>query len=314
MTASWCSATTLAYEGEHMKKATRIGWIGAGRMGVPMAGFLLQAGYPLAVYSRTAASRQKLVTLGAREARDVTDCVHEAQVVFSSVSDDDALRAIALGPKGVLANAGSETVFADTSTVSSEVSEEIADEAERAGVAYLRLPISGNSASARKGEVTVMASGPAAAWETVRPLVETFSKNQVYLGEGEQARVMKLVVNALIVNLAQTIAEALALGRKAGLDWDVMLDTLAESTLASPWLKIKIAALKKHDYAATMSARLILKDIDLMLGAARTHDVPMPITANTRQLMQILVGEGYGEEDYMASVKLLARQSGMSEQ
>ncbi len=296
-----------------MTQTTRIGWIGAGRMGVPMAGFLLQAGYPLAVYSRTAASRAKLVKLGAREASDVKDCVSGAQVVFSSVSDDTALRDIALGPNGVLANAAAGTVFAETSTVSSEVSELVALEAQRAGVSYLRMPISGNAASARKGDVTVMVSGPVAAWEKVQPLVETFSKSQVYLGDAEQARVMKLVVNALVVNLAQTIAEALALGSKAGLDWDVMLDTLAQSTLASPWLKIKIAALKKHDYEATMSARLILKDIDLMLAAARSHEVPMPLTANTRQLMQVLVGEGFGEEDYMAAVKLAARQAGASE-
>ncbi len=296
-----------------MTQTTRIGWIGAGRMGVPMAGFLLQAGYPLAVYSRTAASRAKLVKLGAREASDVRDCVNDVQVVFSSVSDDAALRDIALGPNGVLANAAAGTVFAETSTVSSEVSELVALEAQRAGISYLRMPISGNAASARKGDVTVMVSGPVAAWEKVQPLVETFSKSQVYLGDAEQARVMKLVVNALVVNLAQTIAEALALGSKAGLDWEVMLDTLAQSTLASPWLKIKIAALKKHDYEATMSARLILKDIDLMLAAARSHEVPMPLTANTRQLMQVLVGEGFGEEDYMAAVKLAARQAGASE-
>ncbi len=296
-----------------MTQTTRIGWIGAGRMGVPMAGFLLQAGYPLAVYSRTAASRAKLVKLGAREASDVKDCVSGAQVVFSSVSDDTALRDIALGPNGVLANAAAGTVFAETSTVSSEVSELVAFEAQRAGVSYLRMPISGNAASARKGDVTVMVSGPVAAWEKVQPLVETFSKSQVYLGDAEQARVMKLVVNALVVNLAQTIAEALALGSKAGLDWDVMLDTLAQSTLASPWLKIKIAALKKHDYEATMSARLILKDIDLMLAAARSHEVPMPLTANTRQLMQVLVGEGFGEDDYMAAVKLAARQAGVND-
>ena len=296
-----------------MTQTTRIGWIGAGRMGVPMAGFLLQAGYPLAVYSRTAASRGKLVKLGAHEASDVADCVSGAQVVFSSVSDDAALRDIALGPNGVLANAAPDTVFAETSTVSSEVSEQVATEAQRAGIAYLRMPISGNAASARKGDVTVMISGPAGAWEKVRPLVEAFSKNQVYLGDGEQARIMKLVVNALVVNLAQTIAEALALGSKAGLDWNAMLDTLEQSTLASPWLKVKIAALRKHDYEATMSARLILKDIDLMLAAARSNDVPMPLTANTRQLMQVLVGEGFGEEDYMAAVKLAARQAGVSE-
>lgn len=294
-----------------METTLRIGWIGAGRMGLAMAGFLLKAGFPLAVYSRTHASREKLVLLGAHEAENVSDCVRNADVVFSSISDDAALRTIALGPQGVLANASPQSVFVDTSTVSCEVSGEIGAEAQRAGIAYLRMPISGNAASARKGEVTVLVSGPKGAFEKVRPLVATFSKAQIYLGEGEQARVMKLVVNALVVNLAQSLAEALALGRKAGLDWDAMLDTLAQSTIASPWLTMKIAALKQHDYNATMSARMILKDLDLMLATARTYEVPMPLTAVTRQLMQSLVGEGFGEEDFMAVVKLAARQAGL---
>jgi 3-hydroxyisobutyrate dehydrogenase-like beta-hydroxyacid dehydrogenase len=281
-------------------------------MGVPMAGFLLDAGFELAIFSRTPSSRQKLVARGAREASSVADCARGADVVFSCVSDDKALRDIALGPQGVLANARPATIFADTSTVSSEVSEEIAAAAQLVGIAYLRMPISGNAASARKGEVTVLVSGPKPSFEKIRPLLVKFSKAQVYLGEGEQARVMKLVANCLVVNLAQSCAEALAMGRKAGLDWDVMLDTLAESTIASPWLKVKIVALKQHDYSATMSAHLILKDIDLMLATARTHEVPMPLTAVTRQLMQVLVGEGLGEEDYMAAVKLAARQAGLS--
>ena len=294
-----------------MARTTRIAWIGAGRMGVPMAGFLIEAGHALTVYSRTPGSRQKLVALGAREAGNVAECVSGAEVVFSSVSDDAALRVIALGPQGVLANSAPGTIFVETSTVSLEVARELGEEAKRLGIAYLRAPISGNAASARTRDLTVLVSGPASAVEQVRPLLATFSKAQIYLGDAGQALVMKLVVNALVVNQAQTLAEALALGRKAGLDWDAMLDTLAQSTVASPWLKVKIVALKKHDYSATMNARLILKDIDLMLAEARNHEVSMPLTAATRQLMQVLVGEGFGEEDYMAAIKLAARQAGL---
>lgn len=166
-----------------MPTKTRIGWIGAGRMGVAMSGFLLEAGFPLAVYSRTAASRQKLVALGARDTQSVADCMRGAEVVFSSVSDDAALRAIALGPDGVLANAGPGTIFVETSTVSSDVSGEVAAEAERIGIAYLRAPISGNAASARTRDITVLVSGTQSAWEKVKPLVAMFSKSQVYLGE-----------------------------------------------------------------------------------------------------------------------------------
>ena len=217
-----------------------IGWIGAGRMGAAMAGFILAAGYPVLVCSRTAASRQKLVARGAREAANPAECARAADVVFSSIPDDAVLRAIALGPEGVIANVRPGAIFVDTSTVSVEVSAEVAREADKRGVPYLRVPISGNAASALRGEVTALVSGPQSAWDAVKPVVQAFSNAQVYLGAGDEARVMKLVVNALVVNFAQAMAEALALGRKAGLDWNLMLDTLAQSTLASPWLKAKV--------------------------------------------------------------------------
>jgi 3-hydroxyisobutyrate dehydrogenase len=157
----------------------------------------------------------------------------------------------------------------------------------------------------------VLVSGPESAWHTVRSIVETFSKAQVYLGGGEQARYMKLVINAVVVSTAQAMAEALTLGRKAGLEWNLMLDTIAHSTIASPWLKAKIALLKPRDFTPTMTPRLILKDIDLMLAAARANNVDMPLTSLTRELWQGLLSEGYREEDYMAAVKLAEKRSGL---
>jgi 3-hydroxyisobutyrate dehydrogenase-like beta-hydroxyacid dehydrogenase len=295
-----------------MPSLPKIGWIGAGRMGVSMAGFILKAGYPVVVYSRSAASRGKLVAQGAGEAASVAQCTRETEVVFSSIPDDTALREVALGLQGVLMNAKPNAVFIDTSTVSAEVSAEIAREAQKIGIPYLRIPISGNAASARTGNVTALVSGPETGWNTVRPIVETFSTAQVYLGGGEEARIMKLVVNLLVYATAQALAEALTLGRKAGLEWSLMLDTLSQSTLASPWLKAKVALMKARDFTPTMTARMILKDLDLMLDAARSNNVPVPLTALTRQLAQALVGEGYGEEDYMAAIKLAEKQAGLS--
>jgi 3-hydroxyisobutyrate dehydrogenase-like beta-hydroxyacid dehydrogenase len=294
-----------------MSSLPTIAWIGAGRMGVAMAGFIVQAGYPLVVYSPTAASRQKLVALGAREALSVAQCAAAADTVFSCITNDAALREVALGPQGVLANAKPGAIFIDTSTVSTAISAQVAEQAQTRGIAYLRMPISGNAASARTGNVTALVSGPEAAWNTVKPIVQTFSVAQVYLGSGDEARTMKLVVNLLVYAQAQALAEALTLGRKAGLDWHLMLDTLGQSTLASPWLKAKVALLKPRDFTPTMTGRMILKDLDLMLDAARSNDVPLPITALTRQLTQALVGEGYGDEDYMAAIKLAEKQAGL---
>jgi len=280
-------------------------------MGAPMAGLILKAGYPLLVSTRNAASRQRLVEQGARAATSVAECAHGADLVFSSLPDDEALRQVALGPEGVLANARRGAIFLETSTVSAEVSAEIGREAEQREVAYLRAPISGNAASAQLGQVTVLVSGPEAAWNAAKPVLEAFSQGQVYLGAGEQARYMKLVANAIVINTAQGMAEALALGRKAGLDWSLMLDTLAQSTIASPWLKAKVRLLKPRDFTPTMTARLILKDIELMLAAARASAVPMPLTAVTREAMQDLITMGRGDEDYMATVKLSEERPGL---
>jgi len=289
-----------------------VGWIGAGRMGVPMAGFILKAGYPLIVYSRGAASRQKLVGQGASEAMSAAECARGTQIVLSSLPHDDALREVALGPQGVLANLERGAIFADASTVSPQISGEIDREAAERGVAYLRIPISGNAKQAQSGDVTVFVSGPEGAWNTVKPILQAFSKAQVYLGPSAEALYMKLVANAIVVNTAQALAEALALGRKSGLEWNLMLDTLAQSAMASPWLKAKAGLLKQRDFTPTMTTRLIVKDIDLMLAAAKANDVPMPLTAVTRQIMQMVIGEGGADADFMAVVKLAEKQSGLS--
>lgn len=289
-----------------------IGWIGAGRMGVQMAGFILQAGYPLVVCTRSDASRGKLLAQGARAVASTAECARAADVIFSSLPDDAALREVALGDHGVLANARSGAIYADTSTVSPQIGAEIDRESRRFDIAYLRIPISGNAAQARTGDLTTLVSGPDAAWKAILPVLETFSKAQIYLGPGDEALYMKLVSNLIIVNTAQAMAEALTLGRTAGLDWTLMLDTLANSAIASPWLKAKAGLLKQRDFAATMTTRLILKDIDLMLAAAAANNVSMPITAVTREMMRALIDDGMGDDDYMSVVKLAEQRAGLS--
>jgi len=291
----------------------RIGWIGAGRMGVAMASFILRAGYPLAIWSRTATHCAPLLDLGARHCVGIAQCVAGADIVFTCVSDDAALRRVVVDPDGILAHARHGTILVDTSTVSSEASAAIAQAATANGVDYLRIPVSGNAASARRGEVTLLVSGPQTVWERVRPVTQTFSVRQVYLGSGEEARAMKLVINALVVNLAQAMTEALTLGRAAGLPWPLLLETVAQSTIASPFVKAKTAQLAARDFGATMTASLILKDIDLMLAAAARGGVEMPLTATTRERIQAVVDAGMGEEDYLAAIKLAERAAGLGE-
>lgn len=288
-----------------------VAFLGVGRMGSAMTRRLLAAGHPVTVFDPDAARRAAMVERGAGEADSVAACCAGAAVVMSSVFDDAVLREVALGAGGVIATVPRGTVYVDLSTVSPGASAEVAREAAARGLDYLRVPVSGNPVAAQAGELTALASGPAEAWARVRPLVATFASRQVYLGPGDEARYMKLVVNLLVLNTAGLLAEALALGRKGGLDWSVMLDALAQSAVGSPWLKIKADFLKRRDFAPTITVREQMKDLGLILGAGAAAQVPLALTATTRELMQATIGDGFGGEDFIAVVKHLERAAGL---
>lgn len=289
----------------------KIGFIGVGRMGSPMSRFLLKAGYAVAVCDPDPAARSRAVANGATVANTVADCARASDVVFSSIPNDKVLHQIALGAEGVLSNLRPGAVFVETSTVSAGASTVVAREAQTKAVPYVRMPVSGNSFSAEKGQLTALASGPKDAWERVKPAVEKFSTAQVYVGDEEQARYMKLVINLLVANTASLMAEALVLGRKGGIEWNTMLDGLTASTIGSPWLKAKAELLKKRDFTPTFTPAMLSKDLDLMLEAGDELNISMPMTAITRQLMKLTIGDGYGDEDFIAVVKLIERLSGL---
>ena len=287
-----------------------IGWVGAGRLGAPMAARLLAQGHPLLLCEPREDACQPLVEQGAQVVPTPGDCAANVDFVFSSLPNDGALEEVTLGEAGQQAQRRTGLVYVDTSTVSPAVSARVADRAAAVGVAYLRLPVSGNPSFASEGRLTAFVSGPEDAWARAKPVVEAFSAAQHYVGTGEQARYMKLVVNLLVANAAPVMAEALVLGRAGGLDWPTMLDALADSPLASPWLVNKLDALRRRDFSPTFPPGMMLKDVDLMLDAARDRGVPLTMTAVTRQIMQALTVGDFADEDFFVTVKVLERQSG----
>jgi 3-hydroxyisobutyrate dehydrogenase-like beta-hydroxyacid dehydrogenase len=288
-----------------------IGFVGIGRMGSPMARFMLQGGFTLTVCDPNPEMVSKAVAHGASAAASVAQCARGRDVVFSSLPDDKILRATALGPEGIIPSMQAGAIYVETSTVSPAVSAEIAQAAAARGVHYLRMPVSGNSNSAEAGELTALVSGPPDAWKKVEPAVEKFTTARVYVGDAEQARYMKLVINLVVANTAAVLAEALALGRKGGLEWGVMLDGLAASTVGSPWVKAKARLLKTRDFTPTFTPNQLCKDIDLMLDAGDALGIPLQMTATTRQMMKATNADGYAGEDFIAVVKMLERLSGL---
>ena len=286
---------------------SRVGFIGLGKMGLPMSGHLMAASYAVTGFDTLA---QNLDAAQCACAASVAECARASDVLFSSLPDDAALEAVG----GDIAKSGSSgLIYVDTSTVSPAASARVADLMAAAGVRYVRASVSGNAVVARAANLTVMGSGPRDAYDFVLPLLATFGKNHFYLGEGEQARVIKLVINLMVAVSAGMLAEALVLGEKGGLDWSQMLEILGKSAVGSPMVNYKVPPLKARDYASTFSGRQMIKDLDLILGEAARSGVPVALAAQTRKLYQAVVSQGDGDLDYIATVREVERLAGVSD-
>jgi len=285
----------------------KIGWVGVGKMGLPMASHLLAAGHDVLACDLSADLVQAVVARGARAAATPAACAAQAEVVFSSIPDDAALRAVALGTNGVFAGARSETIYVDTSTVSAEASAEVAAAASARNVRYLRVTVSGNNKMAEARALTVMASGDREVYEKCRALLALFGPTQYYVGEAEQARTLKLAVNLMVYATIAGLAEALAIGRRGGVEWEQMLDVMAASAIGSPLLKAKSGALKARDFSATFTCLQARKDLGLIAGAAGASGVPAPVAAIAARLIEDCIAQGGAQEDYAAMIKAVER-------
>jgi 3-hydroxyisobutyrate dehydrogenase len=287
----------------------RVHVIGAGKMGLPMAVHLRRAGHSVTVDDPDNARLDLALQSGLNVARGGAG-VQVCDVALSSLPDDYALMDVG---ERVLESARAGTVYIDTSTVSLEASSHVAQRLAGSGVQYLRTTVSGNNKMAEAAQLTVMASGPRAAYDTALPLLKLLGPSQFWLGEGEQARLMKLVVNLMIAQTSAMLAEALALGSKGGLQWQDMWDVIASSAVGSPIVKAKSVQLSKHDYTPTFTVEQMIKDLGLIVGQAAASHVPVPQTAATLQLMHAAVAQGYGSDDYAAIIKAAARAAGLEE-
>ncbi|MBN9371349.1 MULTISPECIES: NAD(P)-dependent oxidoreductase [unclassified Hydrogenophaga] len=282
----------------------KVHFIGVGKMGLPMARHLLAAGHGVTVED-PAADRLAL----AREAGlAVADGLAQAELIVSSLPHDGAL--LAVGER-VAEHAAKGAAWVDTSTVSPEASARAAEACARAGVPTLRCTVSGNNHMAEAAQLTVMASGPKALHERLLPLLSCWGPTQFWLGEAEQARLMKLVVNLMIAQTSAMLAEALSLGQKGGLAWQDMWRVIGASAVASPIVKAKGVQLSQRDYTPTFTVGQMNKDIDLILGEGARLQVPLTQTAATRQLMSAAQAQGDGALDYAAIIRVAQRAAGL---
>jgi 3-hydroxyisobutyrate dehydrogenase len=290
-----------------------VGWLGTGNMGSPMSRCLLAAGASVAVFDPNADNMAAPVAAGARAGTSNHDIAADADFVFSMIPDDDVLRAVALGDSGVLSAMRPDAVYVDMSTVSPEVSDEVADAADKAGIAFIRAPVSGSTLLAEAGNLTIMVSGSEPAYARCQPLFEAMAAKLFYVGAQEQARYMKLVLNLLAGSLIAALAEALALGRRGSLDWNVMLDVIGDSVVAAPLIKYSLPPLKARDFSPAFATDLMSKDMGLICEAAAGIGVPTDIADAVRRLYDATADGGQGADNLTAAIRQIERQIGLGE-
>lgn len=291
-------------------KKHRLGWVGIGRMGYAMAERLAKAGCDLTVYNRTAAKAEPLAKHGAKIAgrpADLAGC----DVVFTMVSTGKDVKEVLEGKDGVFAGSGKPKVVVDSTSISIEDSAAIRTSLAARGVKLLAAPVSGNAKVIKAGKLTYCVSGPADAYEVARPYLDAIGAGVSYVGDGELARIAKIAHNVFLAVTIQSLAEITILAQKAGMSRAAFLDFLNKSVMGSTFTKYKTPALVNLDMSVTFTPALLRKDVDLGLDAGRELDVPMPLTSLTRDLVQALIGNGYGAEDFAALIKQQAKASGI---
>lgn len=291
----------------------RIGWIGVGNMGLPMAGNLLAAGREVAAFDVDESNLARLAARGAEAAPSIAGACDGAGLVFSSIPDDDALREVAFAEDGVLASAAAGAAWVEMSTVSPRVSAEVAAAARGRGVGYLRSPVSGSVRLAETARLTVLASGPEDVFDACRPLLERIGATVFRVGDGEEARYLKLALNNMVHATAVAFAESLALCRKGGLDWPRTLDVFAASAVASPLVQYKTEPLRARDFSPTSFVSTALKDQELFLEAARSAGVALDVAPALAGVFREMLDSEDAGRDFIATVLRTERRSGLGE-
>lgn len=287
-------------------ETTRLGFIGAGNMGGRIATRLLEHGYKLTAYDRNREAAEALIKHGATVADSVAALASEADVVLSSLSNDDAVRSVYTGPQGVLAYARRGSAIIEMSTVRPVTSRELSDRSREAGVKFLDSPVSGSTPLAEKGTLTLFCGGDEELFQAAQPIFSTIASQYFYLGGSGSGTAMKLVANTLLGVGMQAIAESVALGQKEGLDRHRLLEVLSHTTVIAPAHLGKLSRADLGDYSVQFPISLMNKDFRLILETAATVQVPMPATAAAFEMNVAELAEN-NEEDFSGVIKLMER-------
>ena len=280
-------------------------------MGEAMVKRLLKAGHPVSVWNRTASKAEPLKDYGASIAASKLDLA-SCYAVFTMVSTTDDLKEVLFGAGGLVSGKTLPKVVVDSSSISQEGSAEIRERLEAMGVAYLCTPVSGNAKVAKAGKLLMVSSGPKDLYTSVEPYLQAMARKVMWVGEGELARVWKIAHNTMFGVIIQNLCEITVLAEKAGIPRHVFLESINDSVLGSMYTRYKTPVLTNLSFEnVTFTPKLLLKDMDLGMAAAKTYGVPMPAAAATRESVARMVGRGYEDIDFSVLLVETAKDAGL---
>jgi 3-hydroxyisobutyrate dehydrogenase len=287
-----------------------IGWIGVGRMGYPMAKRLLEAGCDVSIYNRTRSKAEPLEKLGGKVVNTPNE-LSDRDIVFTMVSTSDDLVAVTFGENGLLTGGITPKLLVECSSVSEGASAQVRSQAAELGVDMLASPVSGNGKVVKAGKLTIVSSGPRAAFDIAEPYLNAIGRGVTYVGEGELARMVKICHNLLLGVYTQSLAEITVLAEKGGVSRSAFLDFINNSVMGSMFSRYKTPTFVNLDMTPTFTPELLRKDLDLGLKAGEELGVSLPVTQLTRDMVQGTITAGHSGRDFAVLLEEQAKASGL---
>jgi 3-hydroxyisobutyrate dehydrogenase-like beta-hydroxyacid dehydrogenase len=290
----------------------KLGFLGLGLMGYPMARNLLRAGHQVAVWSHTAGKAKKLADEDKAIACDSPSQVAEqSDCIFACVGDTRMSEHVFTGDQGVIDGAKAGTVVADASTISPTASRGIGKKLAAKGIHFLDAPCTGSTPGAINATLTFMIGGDRDVFEKTKPYFEAMGKQFYYCGGPGRGLQAKLTQNLILANLMQAFNEGMVLSTKGGIQPELMLEILNNSAAKSGLIAFKAPFVFRRDFTTNFSTKWMHKDIGLALESAQELGLPMPMTSLTEQIYQAAIAEGYGEDDLCATIRVTERWAGI---
>ena len=290
----------------------RIGFIGIGAMGKPMALNLLKAGHDLYVFDVVAAAVADMVAQGAKECRSPKELAQEAEVIITMLPNSKIVEATLTGENGLLAGGSAGQVIIDMSSVAAGSTRQMAKLASAKGIGYVDAPVSGGVVGATAGTLTIMVGGELENVKRIEPVLQCMGRKIHHVGGVGAGDAMKAVNNLLLGANMAAVAEALVLGVKSGLDPQMMLEIIKGSSGNSYALEAKTANfILKNQFAAGFAIDLQYKDLELATETAKSLSIPLPMATLAQQIFEMARAKGYGREDISAVIKLWEEMAGV---